>query len=527
MVQVLESVVSGFGNCLPVSIRRRWLASGICLQLGILCFIFFVLLSSESIAKTDRSGEEASQAQSLLEMTPEEQSLLAERFAPLLVYHKSEEYFPCNPLFPLEIRGANSGLPSEDRDSAIARLGTAESRSAAYRSLTMEQKADLATVYYRVYPLKREPAHIIVIEYWLYYVQNAYRARASILPLWFNTSHPNDLEYIHVLLKAQPGDSSSGKDSSAPLGYTIEKVYASAHEGVVPANRYRYTEQPASDSIQFLMELGSHASAADINRDGIFTPGLDGDSEYKMLWGVRDKGVPWIKYSRSYMLPRSNQNSIAFSHAASESAEPSDAGGVIQRRRFGYQLVPVEKLADDFFDLDLTNKQRKEAYETQVSWLMRAMGRSNGSSGSLLLPREPAAGNGSLNIRDLNSTERGFMVGMTNLVEEPGVFAGGRYAFLNGKRYLPDLIFEADAILTTRGEGFFLTQALLSYPIDATTKLMGGYGFVTNSLRFDRRQWDWIGAIEARLGSIRLYGAMRTWGSVTRSAVDFRVSYFF
>ena len=119
------------------------------------------------------------------------------------------------------------------------------------------------------------------------------------------------------------------------------------------------------------------------------------------------------------------------------------------------------------------------------------------------------------------------MVGMTNLAEGPGVFVGGRYAFLNGIKYLPDLILEADGVLTGRGEKFISTKVLLSYPIDATTKLMGGYGFVTDSLRFNHRQWDWIAAIEGRLGHIRIYGAMRTWGSVTKSAVDFRVCYFF
>ena len=119
------------------------------------------------------------------------------------------------------------------------------------------------------------------------------------------------------------------------------------------------------------------------------------------------------------------------------------------------------------------------------------------------------------------------MAGFTNLIAEPGAFLGGRYAFLNDKKYLPDLIFEADGIVTTKGKGYLSTQFLLSYPIDATTKLMGGMAFTTDTLRFDRRQWDWIGAIEARVGFLRIYGATRSWGHVTRSAVDFRVAYFF
>jgi hypothetical protein len=512
---------------MPIYSMGHSLLQGICLRFSILCFVSFALLSQESIAQANQSGKRTAQIQSLLELTPEEQSLLAERYAPELVYHAEERYFPCNPLFPLELKAAGREFQPIDRDAAVSLLGTTESRRASYLSLTMEEKADLATVYYFVYASKRQSRDIVVIEYWLYYAQNVYRARAFILPLWFNTSHPNDLEHLKVILSVSSNDSFNRKDSYSDLQFTIEEVYASAHEGMVPANRYRHFDKNEADTIQFLVERGSHAGAADIDRDGRFTPGRDGDSGYKMIWGIRDKGVPWIRYSSSYMVPRSEQNSITLFHEGSESPQRSDSDRVLQGKRFTYRLMAVEKLYSDFADLELTPKQRKEAFESQVNWLLRAIGRSNGSSDQLLLPREPEGKENFLNTKTFASTERGFMVGMTNLIEEPGVFVGGRYAFLNGKKYLPDLMLEADGILTTRGKGYLSTQFLLSYPIDATTKLMGGYGFVTDSVRFDRRQWDWIGAIEARLGFIRIYGATRTWGHIARSAVDFRVSYFF
>jgi hypothetical protein len=527
MTQSRTKVISDSWNYSPFYVLGQNLVPGICLRLSILCLISFVLPSQESIAQANPSGEVTAQNQSLLELTQEERSLLAERYAPELVYHAAEVYFPCNPLFALELKAASPGLQSMDHDSAISRLGTAESRKATYLNLTIEEKANLATVYYRVYASRRRSEDIVVIEYWLYYVQNVYRARASILPLWFDVSHPNDLEHLHVVLRVSANGSPNGENSHSSWQFTIEEVYASAHEGMVPANRYRHFDQSEADSIKFLMERGSHASAADIDRDGRFTPGRDGDSGYKMLWGIRDRGIPWIRYSRSYMFPRLEQNSITFFHEGSESPQGNDSGGVLQGQRFAYRLVPVEKLARDFAGMELTAKQQKEAFESQVCWIMRAIGRSNGNSGKLLLPREPEVKENSLNIENFASTERGFMVGGTNLIAEPGVFVGGRYAFLNGKKYLPDLMLEADGILTTKGKGYLSTQFLLTYPIDATTKLMGGYGFVTDSLRFDRRQWDWIAAIEARLGYIRIYGAMRTWGFVTRSAVDFRISYFF
>ena len=53
------------------------------------------------------------------------------------------------------MNGDSPAPQTAGRESAIKRLGTAESRSAAYRSLTINEKADLATVYYRVYPLGR------------------------------------------------------------------------------------------------------------------------------------------------------------------------------------------------------------------------------------------------------------------------------------------------------------------------------------------------------------------------------------
>ena len=527
MTQIPENAISNLRNNPPACAAPKRPVPGIALRLCILCFTLFFFCPRPSSAESDRSGAQSAQNQSGLELTPEERAVLAKRYAPELIYHADEKYFPCSPLFPLEVKAADSGLQSTGRDSAVSRLGTAESRRKTYLGFTMEEKADLATVYYRVYPARRRSEDIIVIEYWLYYVRNVYRARASILPLWFDTSHPNDMEHLHVILKVPPQDDREGKLSNADLQFALEEVYASAHEGIIPANRYLHFDQPESDSIRFLVELGSHAAAADIDRDGQFTPGRDGDSGYKMLWGIRDKGVPWIWYRRSYMTPRSEQTSIAFSPVKSESKTGNEPEGVFENRHFAYRLVPVESLEKDFADIELTDGQRKEAFETPVNWIMRSIGRSNGNSGKLLLPRKPEANSDSLNIKNFASAERGFMAGVTNLIAEPGVFVGGRYAFLNGKKYLPDLMLEADGILTTKGKGYLSTQFLLTYPIDATTKLMGGYGFVTDSLRFDRRQWDWIGAIEARLGFIRIYGATRTWGHVTRSAVDFRVSYFF
>ena len=47
-----------------------------------------------------------------------EQAQLAEQFAPVLVFHPDEKYFPTNPLFPLEpaVVSGDAGLPSQSSE---------------------------------------------------------------------------------------------------------------------------------------------------------------------------------------------------------------------------------------------------------------------------------------------------------------------------------------------------------------------------------------------------------------------------
>ncbi len=113
---------------------------------------------------------------------------------------------------------------------------------------------------------------------------------------------------------------------------------------------------------------------------------------------------------------------------------------------------------------------------------------------------------------------------MTTVISDPGVFFGGRYSFLHGKKFIPDLMLQADPVLTISGKGYFSTAALASYPISVMTKVFGGIGFVTD---FGERQWDWIAGLEMKLGGFRVSVTGRTLGPVTRSALDVRLYYFF
>ena len=116
------------------------------------------------------------------------------------------------------------------------------------------------------------------------------------------------------------------------------------------------------------------------------------------------------------------------------------------------------------------------------------------------------------------------MFGITTVGFDPGIFFGGRYSFLHGSKFIPDLLLQVDPVLTIGGQGLFSTAALASYPISAMTKLLAGVGFVTD---FEESQWDLVGGLEFRLGGFRLSVTGRTLGEVTESALDLRLYYFF
>ena len=433
------------------------------------------------------------------ELPAEVQRELAERFSPVLVFHPSEQYFPTNPLFPLE--GPSALSTSEP---IATRLGTVAERRAYYEGLTLPQKAGLSTVYYRAYHARKDGEPVVVVEYWFYYIFNAYKVRGNVLPFWIGGNHPNDLEHIHVVLHR------SGDDE-----YALHEVYTSAHEGTMPANRHVYDEAHASDRTRFLIERGSHAIAPDVDGDGMFTPGVDGSSGYKVLWGIRDRGITWARYQPAYMDARTVGNSIVFSYA----------GAPAEQEGYAYRLVPVERLQTSFDELRLSRNDRQAIFENSRHLLSRLFGSNNGSSGKLLVPPPRSEDRNSIGIEKFASTERGFMAGVQLNAEQQGAFVGARYAFLLGGTYVPDVMFQADALFV--GTTYLSSQIMIAYPIDGSTTVMVGRGLVTDSLRFENRQWDWVGAVEFPLGRMRLYVSCRSWGPLTKYTQEVRLAYFF
>ena len=484
-----------------MTIRRQ--AVTLCRCLVLLAFIAPRLLL----------GETAGSVRPVLRgLTPAEQARLAEQFAPVLVFHPSEQYFPTSPLFQLK-DGQSWKL-----------LATPDSRNEIYQSLSLPDKAKLATVYYRAYPAWSSNEPVIILEYWLYYVHNDYRVRGNILPFWFDGSHPNDLEHIHLVLRPASSErlTFDAEQSLDRLTWSVDEAYASAHEGKIPANRYDYPDDSKQGPTRFLVERGSHAMAPDIDEDGLYAPGADGSSGSKILWGIRDTGITWARYQTSYMTPRSHGNPIVFSFEGHGSVP----NGTVMNRHFRYRLDAVQVLSERFDQLNLTDEQREFAFENKVFWFNRVFGKDNGRSEKLLMPEPPKMGSESVGVHGVSSGERLFLVGTVLNVDEPGLFAGGRYSFVTSSRFLPDVTLQMDGIVTRKNQ-YLSPQFLLSYPLDGFTRIMAGQTLVTDSLTFERRQWGWYGAIEVRLGDMRISAATRQAGPVLHSAKEFRLFYGF
>jgi hypothetical protein len=356
----------------------------------------------------------------------------------------------------------------------------------------------------------------LVVDYWLYYVWNDYRVRGGLFPFWFDRSHPNDLEHIHLILKKRTVPESEVVIPSVIDRFTLEAVFSSAHEGTMPANRY----YPATDNYQpkqhFMVELGAHAIAPDANKDGVFTPGIDGQSGYKLLWGIRDKGIAWTWYRASFTQPRSETDTTVFS--------VRDEDGSAE---FTYQLVPADKLRSELNELALSTEERKRIFETRIHRMRRFLGTSNGEAHRLVEPPDIESQGNEIGLNGFSSTERGIIFGGTSMADTPGIFLGGRYGFLHGITYLPDLICQLDGILTTQGKGLLSSQFLLSYPISVATKVVGGAGLLTDSASFRNKQWDWLAGFEVRLGHLQIYAGFRSSGKVNDETVDVRFAYFF
>lgn len=202
-------------------------------------------------------------------------------YAPVLEFAATENAFPTTTSFWREgpPRTANEaewksdpGNDSGDEKQALRKL------LEQYLDIPMEKKRALAALYHRD-PVRSYPGSWL-FEYWTYYP--------------FDTghfvNHMHDPEHVFVEVDK--------------LGGQVIAVLAAAHAENTPNNLYLADPdaEPVTLPLFVFVEQGKHATAPDINRDGIFSPGVDVNMSFEspQVWGVRDVIGQTDSHMRSY-----------------------------------------------------------------------------------------------------------------------------------------------------------------------------------------------------------------------------------
>lgn len=201
-----------------------------------------------------------------------------ELYVPVLEVAQEEDVFP-GPFETLERLGGSRGWSSPklfDR----------------YRRQDLQERRKDCTIYFRVHS---DPG-AWTIEYWFYYPFDVGGLKG----------HLHDPEHVFVEVDK--------------LGGTVRSVNAAAHGFLAGNNIYsttRASARPADLPLFVMAELDKHAAAPDMNRDGIFTPGID-ENEYReraKVWGVRDvvgtNNNHLLPYDRTMTLPRRAEDYLA------------------------------------------------------------------------------------------------------------------------------------------------------------------------------------------------------------------------
>ena len=224
-----------------------------------------------------------------------------EIYAPILELAQEEPVFPSdigiwkdlskNLDVPPVTRAAER--PEKVDEKAFQILDNAFFR--AYRRLGDDRKTR-CTIYHRAtsYPGSW------LIEYWIYYPFDV----GGVAP------HLHDPEHVFVEV--------------SKLGGTVSAVVGSAH-GPMTANNVYLTGKSLANPVKLplmaITELRKHASAPDVNGDGVFTPGLDENfyKEAAKIWGVRDtfggNYAHFSPYESAMAAPRQPANRIAVASA--------------------------------------------------------------------------------------------------------------------------------------------------------------------------------------------------------------------
>ncbi len=400
------------------------------------------------------SQPSAAHAQSAPVLSQAQQLVLARTYAPTLVFHPQEQYFPTNPRF---VEGGNGALAGWS------------SRVEQYRTLTTSEKLRQTALAYRVFTRVQDRLPEVVIEYWCYYVYNSFTVKGGWFPYRVHDDHPHDLERLYLVLRPTPSWPDADDEAWAHDAFRIVRVVANAHDGSIAPNQFRAgSGDRVAAPLTVLVERGSHAMAPDIDGDGRFTPGVDSSSALKAQWGIRDTGSTWRWYLRSFMEPR---DSSAIRLFGPESDVPADAAH--------YELYPAEGLQRWFQDLQLSSDDRA-AIVGRTSLLVRTFGDVRVED--LMVPADPANGHVlDRMLRRRSASETGFVAGFTTVDHAPTLVVGRRQHWELPSAAAPDILAEGVALLPTDRRALFEATIWGSYRIDAITNVLIGYGWFKES----------------------------------------------
>lgn len=434
-----------------------------------------------------------------LPLFPEEQAAIARAFAPVLIFHPDEQYFPISSTFPLTLGNA-SGDETADAPGAREQLGRAAERAARYAALPRETKMALAAVGYRVFSRFRRGQTEVVVEYWCHYVYNAFTIRGTWLPYRISGNHPQDLERLFLVLSPVPDTpprEQAADDAWARRAFRIRRIVANAHDGSVPANEYEVKDPGRLDPpVNILVERGSHAMAPDIDHNGRFNPDVDSTTTNKLLWGIRDGGSTWGWFRKGQMDAR---DSLRAEHLCAFTPAAESTGGDCTP----YRLYPIENIQRWFDALHLSARDRRDVIGT-TSLFTRTF--SNVRVEELMVPRDPPDGRLlDRMVRRRPRSGQGLVAGFGTIADGPGLAVGGRYFGDVPSRRWPDILAEAVAIVPQGQRPVAKASVFGSYAIDASTSVVMGGDWISRA----QPSVDAVVGIEFHIGMILLRPSWR------------------
>ena len=415
-------------------------------------------------------------------------AIIASAFAPTLVFHPNERYFPVPPLFPIEDLGQ-----LRRTEAAIEQLATPEIRRDIYDGLSRREQLARASLTYRVYPTTVDGRPMIVVEYWCNYVFNAYEFYGTGVPWQAPDNHFNDLERVFFVLERRDASRESLTGiAAARRAYAVRRIIASAHDGSVSANVLDVPLERAIElPVAILVEKGSHAMAPDANNDGVIESGVDVNGSTIFLWGIRDHGETGVGYRPEYTDARTDGV-----HLCSADANPG------ARDCVPYTLQRAEPLQDWFLGPALSVETRNRVVG-RTSLLVRWFG--DAEIEDLVVPRDRSNGD-VMNRMEFHgaAAESGFSLSAALASGVPPISFGLRRAWQTRQRWAPNLIAAVDFMADRHGYAGTGVSLVSAFPLDVITKIVIGASVSTMPSNGNRLSWDVPFGVELRGGHVRL-----------------------